>query len=108
MRAEVSYDGINYREFRSGETLRKRADLRFYPLHNKAYQYTVYWQITNTGTEASRVVGGLRGNFERSDIEKGGKKEGTEYAGEHYIQCFIVRNGTDCFAVSKPFVVRIG
>ena len=28
-------------------------------------------------------------------------------SGTHYVQCFIIKNGNQCVAMSEPFVVRI-
>lgn len=108
----VSYDGgKTYSQFKSGQILPKKAHLKFFPLHSIKPPYVVKWQITNTGDEARRE-NCLRGNeFESGEIERfgicSGKKEITSYKGTHYVQCFIIKNGTSCEGVSLPFVVRV-
>ena len=67
---------------------------------------TVYWQVVNTGPEASAVKGGLRGGFDRSNSGPKGRHEETEYVGAHSIQCYVVK-GTVCVAKSDPFFVFI-
>lgn len=48
----------------------------------------VYWQITNTGEEASKL-GELRGGFE---IGEKIKVETTSYKGNHFVEAFVVKN----------------
>ena len=108
----VSFDsGKSYQNFSSGELLPKGVFLQFFPIHSLPTPYTVKWQITNTGNEA-RNAGCLRGvEFEDAELRRSGilcgKKEETSYAGTHYIQCFIIRNGNQCIGMSQPFVVKI-
>lgn len=102
---------LTYSQFKSGQILPKNARLKFFPLHSIKPPYVVKWQITNTGDEARRE-NCLRGNkFESGEIERfgicSGKKEITSYKGTHYVQCFIIKNGTSCEGVSLPFVVRV-
>lgn len=61
-----------------------------------------YWQVTNTGDEARRA-GDLRGGFQ---VDGNIHSETTKYAGDHCVQCFVVKNGC-CIARSREFVVRI-
>ncbi len=65
-------------------------------------------QVVNTGDEASSVPGGLRGGFCEGVTERGGlvRNEGTQYEGNHWIECFIVKQGA-CVARSGEFVVNI-
>jgi hypothetical protein len=62
----------------------------------------IYWQITNTGTEA-RNANDLRGRFEAGTSLK---KETARYRGTHFIECFAIRSGV-CVARSGEFVVNI-
>lgn len=112
IQAKVSYDGgFSFSSFTSGQILPKGVDLQFFPVHSIPQPYNVRWQITNTGEEAEKADC-LRGNkFEYSEIARNGifcgKKEATAYSGKHYVQCFIIKNGNQCVAMSEPFVVRI-
>ena len=112
IQGKVSFDnGRSYKDFNSGTALPKDAQLQFYPIHGLQQPYTVKWQITNTGEEA-RAANGLRGDkFENAELTRGGvlcgKQEETSYSGTHYIQCFIIKNGNECKAYSKPFIVKI-
>lgn len=67
-------------------------------------QYEIHWQVVNTGVEAKRVDG-LRGNFFTSS-EFQYRHESTEYEGTHWIECFIIMNGS-CVARSGRFYVNI-
>lgn len=112
IQGRVSLDnGKTYQIFTSGTVLPKGAKLEFFPIHGLLPPYTVKWQITNTGTEA-KAANGLRGDkFENAELTRCGilcgKKEETAYSGTHYIQCFIIKNGNQCQAYSKPFIVKI-
>lgn len=110
--AKASFDnGISFTKIESGHPLPKGVELRFSPIHDIHPKYKVKWQITNTGTEATRAHC-LRGNtFEDGDFLQFGipyiKKEITSYTGTHFVQCFIIKNGNQCVGVSEPFVVKI-
>lgn len=73
--------------------------------------YEVHWQVVNTGDEA-RNAGCLRGDFYKSSGDCSiiqGKKtrvEPTAYNGDHWVQCFIVKDSV-CVAMSEPFIVRV-
>lgn len=87
--------------------LPKGADLRFVAQTDVPRPYRVFWQIVNTGTEATRARG-LRGGFEEATVSSGTltRQEGTSYSGNHSIECFIVKDGY-CVARSGPFIVNI-
>ena len=89
--------------------LPKHCDLEFHARTAIPAPYTVYWQVVNTGEEASNG-GGLRGEIYKSkSYGVGGltQRESTLYEGTHWIQCYIVKQGK-CVAQSAPFVVNIG
>lgn len=54
-----------------------------------SYPYDVYWKVKNVGPEAERR------NQLRGQIEKKGNTivEHTNFYGNHYIECYIVKNG---------------
>ena len=88
--------------------LPKHCDLLFRAHTNVPAPFGVYWQVVNTGEEARRV-NQLRGEIMSAKTAgEGGLKhrESTLYSGMHWIECFIVKNGT-CEARSGEFVVNI-
>lgn len=56
---------------------------------NVPYPYDVYWKVKNAGPEAERK------NQLRGQVFKDGKSivEHTSFFGNHYIECYIVKNG---------------
>lgn len=87
--------------------LPKHASLRFEEQTNAPRPYDIYWQVVNTGKEASDA-NSLRGTFYECHIYKGKRvrNESTLYKGTHWIECFIVKDGI-CVANSEEFVVNI-
>lgn len=87
--------------------LSKHCNLRFYANTNIAKPFKVYWQVVNTGAEAS-AANCLRGGYYHGIAEKGGRvrEESTLYTGTHWVECFIVKNGK-CVARSGEFIVNI-
>lgn len=101
-------NGFRWKDFKSGElSIPKYCELIFDATTNVPKPYDVYWQVVNTGAEATKA-NNLRGGFEKSKVELGGlqKKETTKYRGSHTVECFIVRDGL-CVAQSGAFVVSI-
>lgn len=90
-----------------GGPLRKNCTLTFTAQTNAQHPYSAYWQIVNIGADATRA-NGLRGQFDERIIECGTltRKEVTEYAETHSIECFIVKDRPHV-ARSQPFVVNI-
>lgn len=106
--AVAQRDGFRPKRIHSdGPPLAKDYSLRFVAQTDVQKPYRIYWQIVNTGTDATRA-GQLRGQFEERFLERGGltKEESTLYAGIHSIQCFIIKNGY-LVAQSEPFIVNI-
>ena len=70
--------------------LRKNKKLDFFIADTDCPQpYDVYWKIRNVGAEA------VSRNMVRGNIVKGSgmhHKEGTEFEGEHYVECYLVKN----------------
>lgn len=90
-----------------GPALPKNSSLKFVARTDIPGPYQVYWQVVNTGHEATRAKC-LRGSFEEQPPERGQltRKESTLYSGSHSIECFIVRDGY-LLARSEPFIVNI-
>jgi len=84
--------------------------LRFRAQTNAPSPFEVQWQVTNTGREASDNHGldnhALRGRFYDSDDGPMGRWESTQYAGTHWIEAFVVKNGV-CVARSGRKFVKI-
>lgn len=82
--------------------LPKHFSLRFEASTNAPAPFDVYWQVVNTGAEAA-AVNGLRGSIFSDGLVR---TEKTLYAGMHWIECFIVKDGK-CVARSGEFVINI-
>jgi hypothetical protein len=95
------------RRFNSGDVLSKNSRLKFEAISENINKYSVYWQITNTGSEA-RQDECLRGDFYNGSIEEGKRirKENTKYMGTHIVECYFVKDEI-CYGKSKPFIVNI-
>lgn len=86
----------------------KGIGLRFKATTNVPGPYQVQWQVVNTGEEA-RLAGSdeLRGGFYTGDGPMGDIRwERTAYAGTHWVEAFIIRDGI-CVARSGRKHVRI-
>lgn len=66
--------------------------------------YEIKWKVRNFGSEA-KDAGDLRGEIS-DDQGSSEKKENTKYMGEHYVECYIIKNGT-CVA-KDTILVPIG
>ena len=62
--------------------------------------YTIYWKIKNTGPVA-RDAECLRGDIHKENS----RSEPTKYRGQHWVECYIVKNGA-CVAKQR-YTVRI-
>ena len=78
--------------------------LKFTAETNVAAPFDVYWQVVNTGAEAATRQQ-LRGDF--SEHQKGIVHwETTAYAGTHWVEAFVVKNGV-CVARSGRKYVKV-
>lgn len=59
--------------------------------------YSVYWKIRNTGAEA-KAAGSLRGEIITTGHST--RQESTLYAGEHWVECYVIKNGL-CVAKAR-------
>jgi hypothetical protein len=97
----VDNRGVGLRAMASGDTVAIGTELRF-EAHPDTAGGELFWQVTNTGTEAQEAKD-LRGRFESG---RSSRIETAKYRGEHFVECFVVRNGS-CVARSGPFAVII-
>lgn len=54
--------------------------------------YELIWKVRNTGPEAERVPGGLRGKLLDDDGSRR-RTETTQYRGKHYVEAYVVKDG---------------
>lgn len=88
----------------SGKYIPKKKALKFEVKTNVPGDYSVEWQVVNTGSEAS---GNLRGGFYECDEGlKNTRWEESSYKGTHYVEAFIIKDGT-CVARSGKFYIKI-
>lgn len=102
-----SWGNFKFKSIKSGQALNKKGKLRFEVNALNVEHYDIYWQITNTGYEATNA-NCLRGTFYDSEIDNGKKIriEETCYTGRHYVEAYLVKDGI-CYGKSKPFEVNI-
>ena len=107
IKATVFQKKFRPKKLLNGQPVGKNADIVFEVCSENANLYDIYWQVTNTGTEAEKAKQ-LRGDFYDSDIIEGKKKrkESTQYYGMHYVEAFLVKDGI-CVGRSNPFMVNI-
>ena len=87
----------------SSRSLPKNVSLKFVLSTNVRQPFEVRWQIVNTGDEAASA-GQLRGGFE-SDLSTT-HWESTLYAGTHWVEAFVLKEGM-CVARSGKTLVQI-
>jgi Adenylyl/Guanylyl and SMODS C-terminal sensor domain len=90
------------RRLEDGALVEPGVALTFEALFDEQPGDRLYWQIVNTGRAALRNHD-LRGTFEAGNKFK---TETTLYIGDHFIECFLIRNRT-CVARSGPFTVQV-
>ncbi len=85
-----------------GYRINKKASLLFKIIsHNVPEPYSVKWKVRNFGDEA-RGLGALRGEINEDDGTET-RKESTLYLGEHYVECYIIKDN-QCVAIGHVFV----
>ena len=102
------YGKSHWEQFNPEEPLEKNYSLLFKAKTSVTAPFQVYWQIVNTGKQAEDSDQ-LRGSIQPSTTAGTGgltQKESTSYHGDHWIECFIVKND-ECVARSGEFIVRI-
>jgi hypothetical protein len=65
--------------------------------------FDVYWKVRNSGLEA-QLKSQLRGEITRDDGHQA-KRESTKFAGNHYVECYIVKNGICVARAREPVVI---
>ncbi len=101
----VDVNGNKIEYHNNGDALPKYCKLLFKACTGVKPPYSVKWQVVNTGYEAASKLC-LRGGFESSNHSGTERLEFTEYAGSHFVQCYIIKNGV-CVARSKEFIINI-
>lgn len=108
IRATVHNKQNGRRVFRHQDTLAipKHKWLKFELVTDVPPPYEIKWQITNTGPEATEA-NQLRGDFYHSDAANSNVRwERTLYAGTHWVQAHVVKEGA-LAAQSRRYSVRI-
>lgn len=107
--AQLHRNGFRTLNLRSdGEPALKWCSLTFRARTTVPRPFKVYWQVVNTGRCAADAHD-LRGQIIDAQLYRGGltwDRERTKYAGMHWIECFIVKDGV-LVARSGEFVVNI-
>lgn len=97
----------NWADFQN-ESLPAKCSLIFKAKTNVPAPYSVYWQVVNTGEEAKNA-NDLRGSiFNASAAGIGGliQKENTKYKGQHWLECFIIKDDV-CVARSGEYIINV-
>lgn len=110
-RAEIqgSYKhGKEYHTILTNTLIPKDCYIYFVANTNVPRPFDVYWQVVNTGQEASQSEGLRGGIYPSRTLGVGGlnQKEYSSFRGNHWIECFIVKNNV-CVARSREFIVAI-
>lgn len=71
--------------------LTKQRELRFKVVTDVPWPYDVYWKVRNFGQEAEQA-NGLRGELAFEPDPRGEHRETTLYAGDHWIECYVVKD----------------
>lgn len=74
-----------------GNRVAKRRKIRFMAATNVPTPFKMYWKVRNGGGEAA-TEDKLRGEI-TEDAGRLRKEEPTAYAGAHYVECYVIKNG---------------
>lgn len=86
-----------------GDRVRKDRSIEFrVEACNVPAPYDIYWKVRNNGEEATER-GQLRGEITKDQGDRR-KKESTSYRGNHYVECYIVKDGV-CVARARQAVI---
>ena len=86
---------------KQNQTLDRGLGLYFTANTNALPPYTVYWKVKNRGNVA-KSKDMIRGELTPSRIPENAlfHYEETEFNGDHFVECFIIKNGV-CIARNK-------
>jgi len=101
--AEALHKGFRKQRMRSGDVIPRHWSLWFEATANVPMGAQYYWQVVNTGREATEAQS-LRGQLFKGERTR---YESTLYAGTHWVEVFVVHDGK-CVGRSGEFVVVIG
>lgn len=83
--------------------LKKKKKLTFSIVKNNVPSpYSIMWKVRNFGDEA-KIADDLRGEITH-DKGFAKKEENTKYYGEHYVECYIIKNNNMCVAIDRIMV----
>lgn len=63
----------------------------------------MYWKVRNHGLEA-QLKAQLRGEITKDEGQQA-KRESTKFVGNHYVDCYIVKDGTCVAWTREPVVI---
>lgn len=70
--------------------LKRNKDLDFYIVSTDCPKpYEIWWKVRNVGPEAIKR-NMVRGNISKTNYDH--KKEHTDFCGQHYVECFLIKN----------------
>ncbi|WP_143861550.1 nucleotide-binding domain-containing protein [Nocardia amikacinitolerans] len=83
----------------------KQHSLRFYMVETSVPKpFDMYWKVRNYGTEAE-ARHQLRGEIIK-DSGSLTRTESTSYAGHHYVECYIVKDGVCVARANQPVIIN--
>lgn len=94
LRTGQVYRRNGFRQFtlsKQGNRVPKNRSIRLKASTNVPAPYEMYWKVRNGGQEAA-AAGELRGEI-RKDEGQGVRVESTSYAGYHYVEVYVVKDG---------------
>ncbi|MCG6202458.1 SMODS domain-containing nucleotidyltransferase [Psychromonas antarctica] len=86
-----------------GSTVPKKYNVKFEIANSLPEDSQIYWQVTNTGSEAG-LANQLRGTFIEGEAVR---EESTSYKGNHFVEAFVVKSGY-LLARSGKVIISIG
>lgn len=107
IKATVTEGSISRPYSNNGQSIPKNCSIDFNLVVSPTLlkgNYSVWWQVVNTGNEAQAAYG-LRGGFEK-EMNSTRRHEATQYRGTHFVQAFLIKRGR-CIAMSSEFIVNI-
>ncbi len=97
-----------FRQFelpKHGNMVPKRRSILFTMSTDVPAPYTAYWKVRNGGDEAAQQYA-LRGEI-TADTGAHAKEETTSYAGTHYVECYVVKDGAVVASDRQQVIVTL-